>query len=110
MWSLKCQSRRAEIRRHRPEAPRMNWQQLRTAGVPASIGIAAAFFVVATAILMLRRDVVPYRPGQWVSHDILSRVAFQYFDKDLLARRRSEAAERTPQVYVPAGDVWGQIH
>ena len=103
-------SRRAEIRRHRPDVSWIDWARLRSEGGLASLGIAAAFCVAATAILMLRQDVVPYRAGQWVSHDILSRVAFSYTDKELLARKRREAAEHEPRIYSPGRDMWGDIH
>ncbi len=62
-------------------------------GIVNSIAVAVTFCVLTATILMLRQDVMPYRPGQWISHDIVSRVAFTYSDKDLLNR-----AARTPRV------------
>ena len=111
MWPLSYQTRmrRGEIRRNRPEAPRLDWEKWKEQGVLASLGIALAFFVFASGILMWRQDVVPYRPGQWIPHNIVSRVRFSYFDRDLLAHRQFEAREREPRVYKPAGDPWEQV-
>src|SRR5690349_16999541 len=84
MLTLKSRTRRSEIRKARPEAPRFDWERWREDGVLASLVVAAAFFVCATSILMYRQDVVPYRPGQWIPHNIVSRVRFSYFDKERL--------------------------
>src|SRR5215210_3325556 len=81
----KSRSRRAEIRKNRPDAAWIDWDALRNSGVLASVGIAALFFVAATVVLLLREQVVPYRPGQWIPHDIVSRVDFSYRNKDRLA-------------------------
>ena len=56
-----------------------------------AIGIGIVFFCLAAAILMLRQDVMPYRPGQWISHDIVSRVSFTYFDRELLNQQQARA-------------------
>jgi hypothetical protein len=109
MLPSKSRSRRAEIRKNRPDSEWWDWQKLKEDGVPASLGIAAGFFVLATCILMLRQDVVPYRTGQWVNHDIVSRVAFRYNDAGLLEQKRNVAETRAPRVYVPDGDVWTDV-
>ncbi len=110
MFSAKNRSRRAEIRKNRPDALWVDWEKLKEQGVPASLGIAAVFFVAAAAILMLRQDVVPYRLGQWLNHDIVSRVRFTYTDPDRLDEKRREATLRVPRMYSPAGeDVWEDV-
>ena len=107
--SPKSRSRRAEIRKNRPDAAWVDWHALRSGGVLTSIGIALAFAVVASGILMLRRGVVPYRPGQWIPHDIVSRVDFTYSDQELLEQKRRERRAAEPRVYKSTGDVWGQL-
>jgi hypothetical protein len=77
----KSRSRRAEIRKNRPDAAWLDWEQLRNSGALASLGIAAVFFLATSAVMMLREQVVPYRPGQWIPHDIVSRVDFSYRNK-----------------------------
>ncbi len=77
--------------------------------MPASLGIAAVFFFVATSILMLRQDVVPYRPGQWLNYDIVSRVRFSYTDPARLEEKQREAAAAIPRVFAPTGDVWAKV-
>ena len=57
MFTLKSRTRRAEIRKARPEAPRFDWEKWREQGVPASLAVAFTFFVCATAILMNRQDI-----------------------------------------------------
>ena len=101
MLTTKCRTRRSEIRKSRPEAPRFDWEKWKEDGIPTSLGIAAAFFVCATMILLWRQDVIPYRPGQWVPHDIVARVPFNYSDSDKLATERLLARQNEPRVYRP---------
>src|SRR4051794_25563822 len=113
--SGKSRSRRAEIRKNRPDAAWLDIEALRSSGVLTSLGIAAFFFVAATAILSLREQVVPYRPGQWIPHDIVSRVDFSYRNKDRLADMRRDRRDAEPRVYQPLalgqgnGDAWGNL-
>src|SRR3954469_17867624 len=102
--SRKSNSRREQIRKDRPDTVVRQWERMRTGGVMSSIGIAAAFFVVASAILMLREEVVPYRPGQNVQHDIVSRVNFSFMDKRKLLEAQREAKAAEPDVYTRVGD------
>ena len=99
MLPEKCRSRRAEIRKNRPDSEWVDWRKLRDSGVPESIGIAAVFFILASLILMLRQNVVEYRVGQWLHHDIVSRVKFTYTDPERLERKRRETGARQPRVY-----------
>jgi hypothetical protein len=112
MQSEKSRSRRAEIRKNRPDTDWVDWQKLKERGVPASLGIAAAFFLVASAILMLRQDVVPYRPGQWLHHDVVSRVKFTYQSQGQLDAMRAAAANRVLRIYSKNSkveDVWENL-
>ena len=52
----------------------------------------------AWSILTLREEVVAARPGQWIPHDVVSRVDFAYRDKDLLAHAAAEARRRAPRL------------
>jgi cyclic-di-AMP phosphodiesterase PgpH len=109
MFGVKKQRRRrVEIRRNRPETG-FCWEEFRAEGGLASIGIAIAFCALVIAILMLREDVVPYRPGQAISHDIVSRVDFVFHDRDLLAEARQRAKLSQPRIYDARGDVWGDL-
>ncbi len=82
---------------------------LRSEGVFKSIVIAVAFATIASVILMLRSDVVPYRPGQYVSHDINARTEFRYFDSDRLEEVKSKAAVGQPRVFKESRRVWDEI-
>src|SRR5688500_1455926 len=104
--SGKSRSRREEIRKNRPDAARWDLDAMRESGVLHSVAIAAGFFVAAAAILMLRQDVVRYRPDQWIPHDIVSRVDFVYPNKSKQADEERKAREREPRVYRDNGDVW----
>jgi putative nucleotidyltransferase with HDIG domain len=88
----------------------MSWDRLNEAGIPASVAIAAVFFLVASAILMLRQEMVPYRPGQAVPSDVLSRLPFSFFDRNLLERRKRDAADAEPRVYTANGNVLTDLH
>src|SRR5688572_33465490 len=89
-------ARRAEIRKNRPDAsdPRAFVQKMHAEGGLVALWIATGFFIVATGVLMLRENVVPYRPGQWAPHDIVSRVDFTFREEKLLAKAREQARER----------------
>jgi hypothetical protein len=105
----KSRSRRAGIRKNRPDVAWPDWNGLRASGVLASLGIATAFFVVAWAVLSLREEVVPYRPGQWIPHDIVSRVDFSYRDKEKLSDQRRQRRENEPRVYRADPDAWPHL-
>src|SRR5688500_10288466 len=107
--SGKSRSRREEIRKNRPDAARWDLDAMRESGVLHSVAIAAGFFVAAAAILMLRQDVVRYRPDQWIPHDIVSRVDFVYPNQAKFLEKRREAREREPRVYRDNGDVWAAM-
>ena len=57
-------------------------------------------------MLMLREQVVPYRPGQYVAHDIVSRVDFVYLDRQKLSDAQSKARADEPHVYATANERW----
>src|SRR5262249_43554680 len=61
------------------------------------------------SIVTLRENVVPFRPGQFVSHDIVSRVAFVVQDKTKLTDARNRAWKNQPCIFTPTPDVWTQI-
>ena len=111
MWTAKSRTRRSEIRKSRPDAPRIDWEKWKAEGVPASLGIAFVFFICAATILMWRQEVIPYRPGQWIPHNIIARTRFSYFDSDKLERARLEKRQSEPRVYVPnpEGDPWAAL-
>src|SRR5690349_577125 len=109
VWSRHTTVRRAEIRKHRPDVPPPLRQRLSTERNFTSIVIAAGFFLVATCILMMRDQVIGYRPGQYAAQDILSRIEFTYADKDLLARERQAARGRVLRVFKSNGDVWSTV-
>ena len=87
--------------------PRCNetaaWQtaasSLRSEGVFKAVLIAIAFATLASLILMLRSEVVPYRPGQYVPHDIVARTEFDFVDDDKLAEARRQAAIAEPRIF-----------
>jgi putative nucleotidyltransferase with HDIG domain len=100
-------SRRAEIRKNRPDAGESLVKRLRAEGGLVSLGVAAAFCLCTMLILVMREDVVRYRPGQWARHDIVARVDFTYRDEKLLAAARQNARDNTLRIYKPAEqDPW----
>ncbi|MGA2439700.1 MAG: HDIG domain-containing metalloprotein [Tepidisphaeraceae bacterium] len=75
-----------------------------------SLVIAAGFWLAVTCFLLLRKEVVAYRPGEYVPHDIVARVDFQFFDRarhDQLIEFKRESAFRAYR-RVP-GDPWEKI-
>ncbi len=91
-------------------SPPSAWHILRERGGMGSLGIAAVFCVVLIGLFMLRQEVVPFRPGQYVPHDITARVDFTFFDQDEDTRLIDLARKEAPHVYHPvAADVWDAI-
>jgi putative nucleotidyltransferase with HDIG domain len=107
--SGKSKSRRQEIRKNRPDAVRIDWQGWKEKGIPQSVGLAGVFFVLAAAILCLRQDVVQYRPGQPITHDIRSRVQFGVTDPAKLAEEQEQARRKAPRVYAPDEKAWDEL-
>jgi putative nucleotidyltransferase with HDIG domain len=111
-WFHRSSARREELRRKTRERGDdvSVVQRLRAEGRMLSITVGLLFWLGASAILMLRPEVVAYRPGQWVPHDIVSRVDFAYHDPEELTRRQQEARIAEPTVYSPNKlDVWGKV-
>ena len=109
-WTRKSHQRRAEIRKNRPDTRAHTWQYLKDTGGLNGIAIALGFCIVASIILQLREEVVPYRPGQWVPHDIVARVDFSYRDKEKLSTERQRARDNQPRIYAAAStDVWAKL-
>jgi cyclic-di-AMP phosphodiesterase PgpH len=100
--------RRSSIRESRHD------QAARTAvpmkSVIPSLAIAAGFWLAITLLLLLRKDVVPYRPGDYVPHDIMARVDFQFVDQALHDEQVKAARESAYRAYrqVP-GDIWAKV-
>lgn len=105
-WTHKSRARRTEIRKNRPDADRTIVTRLKERGALPAVVIALLFFLCASAIVLLRNEVVRWRPGQAVPYDIVSRVDFTFSDPDVLAQKRREARDLTPRVYKSNGDVW----
>jgi putative nucleotidyltransferase with HDIG domain len=75
-----------------------------------SLLIAAAFWIAITTILLFRKDVVTYRPGEYISHDIIARVDFNFRDQALFDQQVKFLRESVPRVYRRLeGDPWTKI-
>jgi cyclic-di-AMP phosphodiesterase PgpH len=78
-------------------------------GVGKSLLIALAFATIASVILMLRAEVVAYRPGQYARYDVVARTEFDYFDNVKLEDARRQAAAATPRVLKESRRVWDEL-
>jgi putative nucleotidyltransferase with HDIG domain len=109
--SQKSSARRLAIRENRPDTSAIWFKELQCNGTFPSIAIAAVFWILASAILMMRQEVIPYRIGQSVRYDIMSRVSFDYVDPALKKAKREEASNAALPVYspTPMGDIWQQL-
>jgi cyclic-di-AMP phosphodiesterase PgpH len=101
--------RRFGLRENRADT-RSLWHLFRERGGLPSLGIAAVFCLALIGLFMLREQVVAYRPGQYVPHDITARVDFDFRDKDQYSRLVDLARKYAPRAYrqVP-GDVWASL-
>jgi putative nucleotidyltransferase with HDIG domain len=111
MWTAKSRSRRADIRKNRPEPSRLGGVRVHLSdGARGPLLVAVIFFICATTILMWRQEVITYRPGQWIPNDIVARVQFSYTDNDILSVMKKNARDREPLVYrVPEEDPWADL-
>lgn len=98
-WFRQIGFRRAEIRKNRPDLEQtwLDWFK-RTENLYPLL-IATGFAVCAIAILMWRPNVMPWRVGQYVPHDIVARVDFSWSDPDALNQARIEARQLEPRIY-----------
>jgi len=94
--------RRAEIRKNRPDLDDTLMGRLLRPENHLPLLVAVGFVVCTTAILMLRPNVLGWRVGQYVPHDIVSRVDFTWSDPASLNEARSTARLNEPRVYRPA--------
>src|SRR3954453_7908143 len=108
-WSRKYGARRTEVRKNRPDRGGDWYAELKAKGVIGSLVVAGVFALVASAIVMLREDAVPYKPGQYVPQDIISRVDFTFTDQERLAKAREAMKETEPHVFKANGDAWGDL-
>src|SRR5258706_13378259 len=108
-WSRKYGARRTEVRKNRPDLGGGLYSELKARGVVGSLGVAVVFALAGSAIVMLRDSAVPYKPGQYVTQDVLSRVDFNFTDQERLAKVKQEKRESEPHVYKVNGDVWGEL-
>lgn len=102
-------TRRAEIRKNRPAAESSVVARVMAEDNQMSVVIVVLFAIAAAVILMLRPLAVPYRPGQWIAHDIVSRIDFRYRDASALETARTTARNSEPRIYRPTGDQWGRL-
>src|SRR3954447_16448737 len=109
-WSRKYGARRTEVRKNRPDRRGADWYaELKAKGVIGSLVVAGVFALVASAIVMLREDAVPYKPGQYVPQDIIGRVDFTFTDAERLAQAQKAMRETEPHVFKATGDAWGDL-
>src|SRR3954454_14965293 len=109
LWSRRRGARRTEIRKNRPDSSSRRWAELRANGTLTSIWVAAGFCAATICVMMLRENVVPYRPAEFTPTDILARVSFHFADSDELAKLRQVKREMEPHVYSANGDTYRRI-
>src|SRR2546430_1275520 len=109
LWSRRRGARRQEIRKNRPDSSSRRWAELRANGTLLSMWVAAGFCVATICVMMLRENVVPYRPGEYTPTDVVARVAFRFTDNDELAKLRQMRREMEPRVYTANGDTYRRL-
>src|SRR3954452_21439934 len=109
LWSRRRGARRQEIRKNRPDSSSRRWAELRANGTLLSIWVAVGFCVVTICVMMLREQVVTYRPGEFTPNDIVARASFQFTDADELAKLRQMRRDMEPHVYSPGGEIYARL-
>ena len=105
----KSSPRRASIRENRPDTTEKWLLKARAEGQFASLWVALGFFCVTSLIVMMREDVVQWRPGQWAAYEIPARVEFKFKDTEALERKKQSRRDMEPRRYKESGDVWAEI-
>jgi putative nucleotidyltransferase with HDIG domain len=100
----KSSARRLAIRVNRPDTSAAWFRALRCNGTFPSLAIAAVFWILSSAILMMRQDVLPYRPGQSLRYDIAARTNFDFIDPGVKAKKQEDAREACLPVYRSTAD------
>jgi putative nucleotidyltransferase with HDIG domain len=95
----KSSARRLAIRENRPDTSAIWFKELQCNGTFPSIAIAAGFWILASVILMLRQDVLPYRPGQSIRYDLTARVDFDFVDEGVRAKAQDDARSASLPVF-----------
>jgi cyclic-di-AMP phosphodiesterase PgpH len=106
----KCNPRRSAIRENRQGYEARSAGDLPAHDLIPSLAIAGIFWLAITCLLLLRKEVVTYRPGEYVPHDIVARVDFNFTDRALFDNLQKEKRESAPRVYRQiASDPWNKI-
>ncbi len=109
-WNKRFAQRRRTINRESRADSRSAWMRLRECGGAASLGIAGIFGLCLFGLFLLRQQVVAYRPGEYVPHDITARVDFNFVDKASFDRLVERARDEAPHVYrQTSDDIWGSL-
>ena len=98
MWPLKrkTRQRRLEVRKSRHSLRTGYWCRFRQAGGLGSSLLAAGFLLGALLIDLFPPDPSPYRLGQYVRHDIASRVSFAVPSQRAIREQIQKARSATP--------------
>ncbi len=97
----KTDIRRQEAKRQRIAQRRDVWQKFTQTVSPYSFLIWVGFYVACVSLLMIGDGALRYQVGQRITQNITSRVDFQIENHDETEKRRQEARETAPNIYVP---------
>ncbi|MEM8874393.1 MAG: HDIG domain-containing metalloprotein [Planctomycetota bacterium] len=93
------EQRRDMVRRLRKEDMTGVREWLTRDSTWVSVCIGLVFAMLLGLMLQLRPDVVPYRLGQTVRHDVVARVPFEFYDQAKHQQERVVEMEATPRVF-----------
>ena len=101
LWNRK-RSKPRRVDRLRPEGEVPWYGHLKSSRVRWQVGILLAFLAAVLLIVQMPRPPLPFRKGERTVHPILSRVDFQYIDRQVTADvRELTALLRVPGLYSP---------
>ncbi len=110
MWPFerKIRQRRLEVRKNIPTQRGALWRRFAAAGGPGSLGIAAAFFVIAAASVVLPPESFNYREGQ-VAAKIYARIDFRAPNAQWTEEARDHAGNQTASIYAPSQGLLSEV-
>ncbi len=97
----KTETRRQEAKRQRSSQRRHVWQSLTQMVSPYSLLIWIGFYVACISLLLIGDEALRYQFGERITQNITSRVDFQVENHDETEKRRQEAREAAPNIYIP---------
>jgi putative nucleotidyltransferase with HDIG domain len=97
-WTRTTTRKRRELRKPLP-GELTRWERFRQGGGIAGVLLAGGFYLAVALLDCIPLDPMPYRPGQYIGHEVYSRTPFKLISPDKLRRELDLRRETTPATF-----------